>query len=99
MTGKKQSVKVTILSEEYTLRSDAPPEHAKAVAAYLDAVIREVMSAGVVESGRASILAALRITAELFEAREAGVEVTSQLNALSADIRRLLPPAKRDVTI
>ena len=39
----------------------------------------------------------LRITAELFEARAAADEITGQLNALSADIRRLLPPAKREV--
>lgn len=92
----KHSVKVMILNEEYTLRSDTPPEHTRAVAAYLDKAIREVMAGGaVVESGRASILAALRITGELFEARSASAEVTDKLQSLSAEIRRLLPPAKR----
>ncbi len=96
MSEKKHSVKVTILNEEYTLRSDTPPEHTRAVAHYLDRAIREVMASGaVVESGRASILAAMRITGELFEARSASEEVTKQLQALSAEIRHLLPPAKR----
>lgn len=95
-TGKKHSVRITILNEEYTIRSDTPPEQTRAVAEYLDNAIREVMASGhVVESGRASILAALRITAELFDARAAAEEITESLNALSADIRRLLPPAKR----
>ncbi|HEY7861310.1 MAG TPA: cell division protein ZapA [Gemmatimonadaceae bacterium] len=96
MNGKKHSVKVTILNEDYTIRSDSPPEHTRAVAAYLDSAIREVMTVGlVVESGRASILAALRITAELFESRAAAAEITTALESLSSDIRRLLPPAKR----
>lgn len=95
--GKKNySVRVTILNEEYTIRSDTPPEHTRAVAEYLDGAIREVMANGhVVESGRASILAALRITAELFDARAAAEEVTESLSALSTEVRRLLPPAKR----
>lgn len=94
--GKKHSVRVMILNEEYTIRSDTPPEHTRAVAEYLDSAIREVMSSGqVVESGRASILAALRITAELFDARAAADEVTESLQALSAEVKRLLPPAKR----
>ncbi len=96
MTEKTHSVKVTILNEEYTLRSDTPPEHTRAVAHYLDRAIRDVMASGaVVESGRAAILAAMRITGELFEARAASEQVTKELQSLSADIRRLLPPAKR----
>ncbi len=94
--GKKHSVRVMILNEEYTIRSDTPPEHTRAVAEYLDSAIREVMASGhVVESGRASILAALRITAELFDARAAAVEITAGLDALSSDVKRLLPPGKR----
>ncbi|HTR78833.1 MAG TPA: cell division protein ZapA, partial [Gemmatimonadaceae bacterium] len=69
-TGAKHSVKVTILNEELTIRSDTPPEHTKAVAQYLDQTIRQVMSGGqIVESHRAIVLAALRITGELFEER------------------------------
>jgi cell division protein ZapA len=96
MTTKKHSVRLTILNEEYTLRSDSPPDDARAIARYLDQAIREVMNSGtVVESNRAAILAALRITAELFEARSTATELTESMRTLSSDVRRLLPPAKR----
>lgn len=93
---KKHPVKVTILNEEYTLRSDASPEDARAIAQYLDRAIREVMTGGhIVDSNRAAILAALRITAELFEARAASKDVEDAMTALSGEVRRLLPPNKR----
>jgi cell division protein ZapA len=90
---------VTILNEEYTIRSDVPPEHTRAVAAYLDSAIRRVMETGtVVETNRAAILAALQITGELFEARERG-DITDRIQSLSAEVRRMLPPAKRGETV
>ena len=96
MTPKKNLVRVTIMNEEYAIRSDTSPEHTRQVADYLDGAIRRVVDSGtVVETGRASILAALQITAELFEAR-AGNEMTDKLKGLSADIRRLLPTGKRE---
>lgn len=95
MTTKKNVVRVTILNEEYSIRSDAPPEHTRAVAAYVDSTIRRVLETGsVVETNRAAILAALQIAGELFEAR-GGTDLTARIEALSADIRRMLPPAKR----
>ena len=100
MSGKKHSVKVTILNEEYTLRSETPPEHTRAVARYLDQAIRDVMNSGnVVESNRAAILAALRITAELFDAREISKELTAAMRSLSAELKPLLPPAKRGADV
>lgn len=96
MTTRKTSVKVEILGESYVLRTEAPPEHTKAVAEHLDHAIRQILSTGaVIEANRAAILAALQITSELFQAREATEEVTNRMQALSADVRRLLPPAKR----
>jgi cell division protein ZapA len=95
-TAPKHSVRVSILSEEFTIRSDTPPEHTKAVAEYLDGVARQVMSSGnVVESNRAVVLAALRVTAELFAERQASEGLSSSMKQLSDEIRRLLPPAKR----
>ncbi len=92
----KQSVKVSILGEEYTIRSDVPPEKTKAIAKYLDQAIRSVMDAGrVLDTQRASILAALQITNELFDARDDAREVGASMAALSDDVRRWLPPAKR----
>jgi cell division protein ZapA len=96
MSAKKTSVKVEILGESYAIRSEAAPEHTKAVAEYLDRAIRQILSGGsVIEANRAAILAALQITSELFQAREATTAVTGSIQALSADVRRLLPPAKR----
>ena len=96
MSAKKTSVKVEILGESYVLRTEAPPEHTRAVAEHLDQAIRQILSTGaVIEANRAAILAALQITSELFQAREATEEITGSMQALSADVRRLLPPAKR----
>jgi len=92
----KHSVKVTILNEEFTIRSDTPPEHTRAVAEYLDGVAHRVMSGGnVVESNRAVILAALLVTAELLEERDASETLSTSMRSLGDEVRRLLPPAKR----
>ena len=95
MTGKKNLVRVSILDEEYAIRSDESPEHTRAVATYLEDAIRRVLETGsVVETSRATILAALQITGELFEARQ-GQDITRRMTGLSAEVRRLLPPTKR----
>jgi len=96
MSTRKTSVKVEILGESYSIRSDATPEHTKAVAAYLDQAIRQILSTGsVIEANRAAILAALQITSELFQEREANQSMTAAMQGLSAEVRRMLPPAKR----
>lgn len=96
MSAKKHSTRVSILNEEFTIRSDTPPEHTQAVARYLDAAIRKIMSSGaVVESNRAVVLAALQITAELFDARTAAEATTESIRELSEYVRPLLPPSKR----
>ena len=98
MSTRKTSVKVEILGESYSVRSDATVEHTKAVAEYLDRSIRQILSSGsVIESNRAAILAAMQITSELFQAREASEAVTSAMSGLSDEVRRLLPPSRRDV--
>jgi cell division protein ZapA len=102
MSAKKNLVRVTILNEEYSIRSDESPEHTRAVAEYLDQAIRRVLESGsVVETNRASILAALQITGELFEARTVtdGSDIAQRLRGLSAEVRRLLPPGKRGETV
>jgi cell division protein ZapA len=97
MSGKaKHVVRVSILGEEYQIRSDASAEHTRAVARYLDEAIRGVMgNALAVDSQRAAILAALQITGELFQLRETTAEATTALGALDDEVRRWLPPAKR----
>lgn len=95
MSAKKNLVRVSILDEEYAIRSDESPEHTREVAAYLEDAIQKVLATGsVVETNRATILAALQITGELFEARQ-GQDITRRITGLSSEVRRLLPPNKR----
>jgi cell division protein ZapA len=96
MSDKRHVVKVTIVGEEYSIRSDAPPDHTRAVAQYVDQAIKRVMNTTpVVEAHKAAILAALQITDELLQARARSASLENGLDALSAEIRRWLPPAKR----
>lgn len=96
MTGKKTVVKVTIGSDEYSLRSDRPVEYTRAVAEHVDRALKDAQSMGaLVESHKAAILAALAITDELFQSRRAQREMAHRLTALATDLARLLPPAKR----
>ena len=96
MTAKKTSIKVEILGESYAIRSEAAPEHTRAVAEHLDRSIRQILASGsVIEVNRAAILAALQITSELFLEREANQSITTAMHELSGDVRRMLPPAKR----
>lgn len=96
MSAPKHSIRVQIFGEEYAIRTDADPAHTRAVAAYVDQAIRTVVESGaVVESHKAAILAALQITDELFQARAADDATASRIQALSSEMRRWLPPAKR----
>jgi cell division protein ZapA (FtsZ GTPase activity inhibitor) len=96
MTASRNAVRVTIGGEEYTVRSELPPEYTREVAAYLDAALKRVRdSLPMVESHKAAILAGLAITDELFQARRGDQEHAERLNALADELARLLPPAKR----
>ncbi|MBX3172946.1 MAG: cell division protein ZapA [Gemmatimonadaceae bacterium] len=90
------STRVKIVGEEYTIRSDVPPEHTQAIAAHVDAAIRKVLeNPAITDPGKAAILAAMSITAELFDERGRGEAVGEQMRSLSAELRRWLPPARR----
>lgn len=65
----RPSVTVEIAGEKHVLRSDAPAEYTRSVAAHLDATIRKLQESGPVEPHRVAILAGLFITDELFRAR------------------------------
>ncbi len=96
MTERRSTVRVTIVGDEYAIRSPADPEHTRAVAGYVDAAIRKIVASGtVVESHKAAILASMQIAGELFEERQASAALADQIGALSSEVRRLLPPAKR----
>ena len=95
-TPPRTSVKVQILGDEYTIRTDAPAAHTREVAAHVDRIIRQVMASGsVVETHKAAILAALQVTDELFRARSEARELAARERELGAEVRRWLPPTKR----
>lgn len=96
MSEKRSVVRVTVGGEEYAIRSDASPEHTRAVAQHVDQAIKRVLNtAPVVESHKAAILAALQITDELFRLRDERERSEERAAALADEIRRWLPPAKR----
>ena len=96
MSTTKNVVRVIIGGEEYTVRSELPPDYTREVAAYLDAALKRVRdSLPMVETQKAAILAALAITDELFQARRGDRDVADRLTAMADDLARLLPPAKR----
>jgi cell division protein ZapA len=96
MSAKKYAVKVMIGGEEYTVRSDLPPEYTREVAAHVDQQLRKVLSQGpLVETHKAAILAALAITDELFQTRKGEREVAARLAAMADDLATLLPPGKK----
>ena len=92
----KSVIRVRIVGEEYTLRTDASTAHTQAVAEHVDRTIRTILTAGAtMETQKAAILAALQITDDLFRERAAVASLTEDIRLLAADIRPLLPPAKR----
>jgi cell division protein ZapA len=93
---KKNSVRVRILGEEYTVRTDASPERARAIAQYFDRAVRQILASGhVPETHRAAILAGLQITGELLEARDAAEELTASLRSLAHEVREAVDAGTR----
>lgn len=68
---QKTSVTVRIAGEEHVIRASAEPEYTRACARFVDERIMEVREqAGLIESHRAAILAAMSIADEFFQARD-----------------------------
>ncbi|HEY5085731.1 MAG TPA: cell division protein ZapA [Gemmatimonadaceae bacterium] len=96
MTKPKTSVRVTILGDEYTLRSATSAEETQTIAKQVDQSIREIMQSGlVVETHKAAILACLRLAGELAQVQADAAHLSEEMTALSQEIRPWLPPAKR----
>ena len=79
----KQSVQVSILGQQFNLRSEAPPEQVHRVARFVEDQITLVTSSGrVVDSLQAAILALLNVSA-------AHLGDESSASNLGADDQRL----------
>ena len=69
--SEKSTVRVTILGEEYAIRSDMDSEYTLSCAKHVDDAVQEAHVKGkVAEPHRAAVLAALQITDELFRERQ-----------------------------
>lgn len=90
----RQSVTVEIAGERHVLRSDMPPEYTRAVAQHLDDTIRALPSFPTLEPFRASILAALSITDELFRARQEIDRLRAEIDRKTDQIAAVLEDAQ-----
>jgi cell division protein ZapA len=89
-------VEVTIGGHRLLVSSDHPAEYTRSVAAYFDASLARIRAAlPTVDNQRAAILAALAVTDELFQARQADEATVGRIQAVEDQLARLLPPSKR----
>ncbi len=80
--GKDAPVRVMIFGEEYQIRTDLGEEYTRSCAKYVDDAIQEAHVGGhIAEPHRAAILAALKITDELFRARRDAEELGDTVQA------------------
>ena len=63
-------VELSILGHTLTVRSEAPPDYIRKLAAYLEERVATMRRGGIRDSNAALILAALDIADELFRARD-----------------------------
>lgn len=92
----RESVRVTVGGEELVVRSELPAEYTREVAAYYDAALRRIRAMmPSVEAHKAAILAGLAVTDELFRSRRGDQDVATRIEAMTEEVARLLPPARR----
>jgi cell division protein ZapA len=73
MSEKSSLVQVEIFGQSYALRAGGDPAYLEGLAAFVDKHMKEVAEAsGAVDSVRVAVLAALNISDELMQARQAG---------------------------
>ena len=95
---EKQSVSVRIAGEEHVIRASAEPDYTRRCASYVDERIMEIRTkAGLLETHKAAILAALSITDELLqtekELQRLRTEVSKEAAALAERLQAGLPDA------
>lgn len=76
------SVEVYILGQRYIIKGDAPQEHIRKLASYVDKKLKEVYnSSPSITPVKASILAALDIADELFRLKDEQEELAKHIEA------------------
>ena len=97
-------VELTLLGQTLTVRTEAAPEHIRALAAYLEERVGDLRKSGVRDPLAALTLAALDITDELFRLREehsidesdVGTRLGALVSLLDAQVGGLEGPPKPD---
>ena len=91
---EKIRVDVSILGKEYSIISRVDPEYIKKAAKYLDMKLREVSQTYPnITEAKIAVLAALNITDELFQARDAekpGGETENRIVELTRKLSEIL---------
>jgi cell division protein ZapA len=88
---KRRGVSVRIAGEEHTIRADAEPEYLRSCARYVDERVSDIRSkGGLIETHKATILAALSIADELFQAREELERLRREMGSRAAALARRL---------
>lgn len=74
----KQTLQVTILGQQFNLRSDASPEQVQKIAEFVEGQIQQVVEVGrVADSLQAAILALLNVSARYLQEGDAGGDSSS----------------------
>jgi cell division protein ZapA (FtsZ GTPase activity inhibitor) len=90
----KQSLQVSILGQQFHLRSDSPPEQVQRIAEFVEGQIQEITNSGrVADSLQAAVLALLNVSARyLQEGGSEGLppEATERLRQMVGRIEKAL---------
>lgn len=94
----KNRIEVEILGQKYTIRSDAPPDYVRELAAYIEQRVRQIRGDGAAhDPAKLLALAALYIVDELFRQRDeralADNDTSTRLGALNQLLDSVAPPA------
>ncbi len=88
---RRQSVSVRIAGEEHTIRANAEPDYVRACARYVDQRISHIRGkGGLIEPHRATVLAALSVSDELFQTREELATLRREIASRAAELTRRL---------
>jgi cell division protein ZapA len=95
------NIKVKISDQEYALKTSADEDYIKKVAQYINEKMKEVETAGVDTNSqlRIAVLAAMNITAELFECKKKKNEVIEKVEAKALAISEFIQDKISDIEL
>ena len=95
------NIKVKISDQEYALKTSADEDYIQKVAQYINDKMKEVETAGVDTNSqlRIAVLAAMNITAELFECKKKKNEVIEKVEAKALAISEFIQDKISDIEL